>query len=116
MGRGVASPPALLPRTRPFMSRRSLAMLLFAIAGVRFSPDACGADVPRGEASAGEKGGDDELFGLDKLWEFHLEIEADAWEEMQPPSRPGAGPFGGGGGFDIDFPYVKGTLEFGGKA
>ena len=97
------------------MSRRTLAMLLIAAVGARFSPDVRGADGPRGGGPAEENGGDEELFGLDKLWEFHLKIEADAWDEMQPPSRPGAGPFGGGGGLDIDFKYVKGTLEFGGK-
>ncbi len=97
------------------MSRRTLAMLLIAVAGARFSPDLRGEDERRAGGRAEEGRGVEELFGLDTLLEFHLTIEADAWEEMQPPSRPGAGPFGGGGGFDIDFQYVKGALELRGK-
>lgn len=72
------------------------------------------------------------LFGLDRLHAVHLEFDAENWKALQPakfkkpfPGKaetakdaakgpPGKGGGGGGaGGFNIDYPYAKGTFTFG---
>jgi spore coat protein CotH len=70
-----------------------------------------------------------ELFGLDKVWQIHLEITAKEWDKMQPK---GGMPFGGlfgtkkeekpaeqdvhkGSGFGIEFPWASADISAAGQ-
>lgn len=68
------------------------------------------------------------VFGMDKVWTFHLTISATNWDAMHPsrgqfmmpPAPPGKvakkdTPVPARGGFGFDFDYVTGTLECDGR-
>jgi len=75
---------------------------------------------------------DRDLFGLTKVWQFHLELTTNAFEKMQPTggmrSPGGFGPKKSdnktagkpadvhkGSGFGLEFPYVPADLSAEGK-
>jgi spore coat protein CotH len=97
-----------------------------------------GAKPPKAESVAAG------VFGLDKVWQFHLDVSAKDYETMQPaagmrgPGFPGGGPAGPGGspggpaqlaakpvdsnadvhkgsGFGVEFPFAHATFTAGGK-
>ena len=70
--------------------------------------------------------GPDDIFGLTNLWSFHLILEAQAWDAMEPkdfrmagpPPRGAAGPPGPDGGRPVhenQFPFARAALEFQGQ-
>src|SRR5207245_2015083 len=89
---------------------------------------------------ADKKKADKDVFGLTKVWDFHLEIAAKEFEKMQPaggmrfPGMPGGpgGPPGSpptpggaadpnkdthrGGGFGMEFPWAHSDLTAEGKS
>src|SRR6476659_9616474 len=78
------------------MSQRSWAVLTAFACGA-YAAFATAAE-PRAKAPPG-----DDVFGLTKVWDFHLEIPAAEWDKMQPTRGRGGpggfpgGPFGPGG-------------------
>src|SRR5437763_8304959 len=72
----------------------------------------------------------DEVFGLSKVWQMHLDVPAKEWERMQPTGMggPGFGPGRPGGpgatretkpdshrgsGFGTEFPFGRGSVTVG---
>jgi spore coat protein CotH len=81
-----------------------------------------------------------DMFAIDKVWQFHLDIPQAEFDKMQPAMRRGPGGFGGGpggfggpqqqqdakpadpnadvhkgSGFGMEFPWGKGTFSADGK-
>ena len=56
----------------------------------------------------------DQLFGLTNLWNFHLKIDPEAWNAMEP-SLPTGPRRGGPPVFPNDYKFAHATLEFEGQ-
>jgi spore coat protein CotH len=106
--------------------RAASALGVFLMVAVTAPAQEARADKPAGKKT-------DQVFGLTKLHDFHLELSAKEWEKMQPAMGfPGFG-FPGmpkkepekpvakgadvhkGGSFGIDFPWAHGTLSAAGR-
>ncbi|HEX4592496.1 MAG TPA: CotH kinase family protein, partial [Gemmataceae bacterium] len=115
------------------MLQRYLVVGLFVSAGLGFAPLPETHARPSGKPAKGERVAAG-LFGLDKVWQVHLDVPAAEFEKMQPTGGPGGsggpGRFLGmqqpqdkpadpnadvhkGSGFGVQFPYGKGSISVG---
>src|SRR5438128_1445751 len=120
---GTSTPKKGITMRRRFLAATAAVLggilVLGLLAGPRLAP----------APAAGGKDSNKEVFGLTKLWTFHLEIAAKEYEAMQPPAGKGFGappqpPKEKKGDarpseknlFGVEFPWAQGDLSAGGKS